>query len=478
MKGKERIISTVLTIILCVQIFLIPANAISTSFIENHFDMLLYDDDGNGIDNDDIIHTPPSEMSCGYVAMSMILSYYDTYWHDSFVPDEFERSDGEIVNLDWQSGIYSAKEDRLVETFSATSEADAWTEWEENGGDFAGFATNYKENYLQPYLISIGKQLGYHNDDDESVYVLSCAELANVLRTYLNGRGISEEMVEVKMAYGNDISLFSTMQSLIENNQPVIYFGMPKENNDAKGSGEKTKKIGHFLVAYALTDNNEDIKLHTGWAGDELQYVSNTQYSEDNCIIWLDINETLFPHVHSYNYMSSDTNELFCACQIYSSHCEHFNVNNHITEKYYDNIKHWDGCHCGAIIGNVEFHDFSYSFSNNYSHWISCNQCDYIETEIHEHYWVSISSEKHQTKCICGHTNGIKAKHTESQYVYKTIMLHSITCVCGYVFGTATHSIVTDGPLKSHCSECGAVFNTGSDIIIKGSEDDFEIRIE
>ena len=41
-----------------------------------------------------------------------------------------------------------------------------------------------------------------------------------------------------------------------------------------------------------------------------------------------------------------------------------------------------------------------------------------------------------------------------------------------YHTGFNVKIIVTDGPLKSHCADCEAVVNTGSDIIIKRKEDE------
>ena len=81
----------------------------------------------------------------------------------------------------------------------------------------------------------------------------------------------------------------------------------------------------------------------------------------------------------------------------------------------------------------------------------------------------SISSTHHQQVCACGWTNGEASEHIMSRYLYKSKMLHSKICACGYT-ETAPHSIVADSDRVAHCTDCGAVFDITSDIIIKKND--------
>ena len=81
----------------------------------------------------------------------------------------------------------------------------------------------------------------------------------------------------------------------------------------------------------------------------------------------------------------------------------------------------------------------------------------------------------HELMCACYQGSGIIEGHYAYEYIYSTKFAHRIVCECGFAMGMATHTMVTDGPTQSHCAECGAVFNTGSDIIIKRKEEDQEM---
>ena len=110
MKKVVKFIFIILIFVTINVILLVPTYAIS-SCVEDHFSNLKTTTDEES--GTDIIRTPPSENSCPYTAMSMLLSFYDTYWNDRFVDEHY----------DWQAGTYNATTDTLAETFSAKDEA-------------------------------------------------------------------------------------------------------------------------------------------------------------------------------------------------------------------------------------------------------------------------------------------------------------------------------------------------------------------
>ena len=77
MKNKAiKLVSSVLIfVILLVGSFSFPAYAISTSCVNDHFNRLIT----TGYEESQIIRTPPSENTCPYVALSLLLTFYDTY---------------------------------------------------------------------------------------------------------------------------------------------------------------------------------------------------------------------------------------------------------------------------------------------------------------------------------------------------------------------------------------------------------------
>ena len=238
------------------------------------------------------------------------------------------------------------------------------------------------------------------------------------------------------------------------------------------------------MIAYGI-DENGNILLHTGWqnnphkvlivneeTADEYSDDIITDYIYNKEIIWLEINEESLPHTHAYNYIEKNTQELLCSCQIYSSHPEH--ENNH---KYFQktNANHlYEECACGEKT-IIHVHDREYSNVSNYIHTEACTMCDYLESVFHSYGLISISSTQHQQVCACGKRGSIY-DHSESGYKNKNSTQHNIVCSCGYVMGTASHNLVPSGNQRYRCTDCGALLNALSDIIIKKDDPEYELR--
>ena len=78
-------VALILSVVILVSICAIPSSAAldinvgNKTILEHYFEMA-------GVKTSETQHfiPPNAEGSCGYVAMSMVLSYYDTYWHKDF----------------------------------------------------------------------------------------------------------------------------------------------------------------------------------------------------------------------------------------------------------------------------------------------------------------------------------------------------------------------------------------------------------
>ena len=84
--------------------------------------------------------------TCGQVAMSMVLSYYDFYWNNNFVPTIYN-ADGTSHEMGWQNGIYNSEYSAVYETITAIPETSAWN----NGNgwdDFRDFAEYHENDFL------------------------------------------------------------------------------------------------------------------------------------------------------------------------------------------------------------------------------------------------------------------------------------------------------------------------------------------
>lgn len=88
------------------------------SCVEEHFGYiqeLSYSDDDSDDDSDIYLYPSNPIGSCPYVAMSLLLSYYDAYWRDGFVPNDYETP-----------GIINQQSGRIWQEFHFSLENDDW----------------------------------------------------------------------------------------------------------------------------------------------------------------------------------------------------------------------------------------------------------------------------------------------------------------------------------------------------------------
>ena len=374
--------------------------------------------------------------TCTHSAMSMLLSFYDFYWSDAFVPTIYE-ADGSYHQMGWENGIYNSTTNTVVETFTAYPEANAWDIW---SGDFQGFADYYDFKYLQPYLMSIAdreivsSQIG--------IVGLLDFQVVRVLEEYLSAKQLGPERgVSVHIEYGfptqsnlnaSRETLFNTMKEKINEGHPVMFLGLDHIDVLPDFIDETDWGIyAHAMVAYDVIGNgeNEDIILHTGWNGDETQYFNSTPYSSLNSAIWIEIDDEKLPHECTRKYRDYiDPNKTYCACQVYSTHPNH--SNNHLYKDEIDSDNHFSKCHCGKI-SNIQPHDLTYSYYSETQHNESCSECEYHEVVNHEYNIPhSPTNTYHSLKCACG----VISSETEEHYAYRyenlNKSLHTVYCKC------------------------------------------------
>ena len=470
-KHIKKIISILLaSTLMILGIFATSVSAISGTCVENHFQTL--------VDNTNQHVSPNIDGSCGYVAMSSLLAFYDSYWHEDFVPDY----------LEWNVGSYSSLTDTLANTFSAESEYDAEYYWPYDNEDY--FET-YENTYLEPYLYSIGVQENCHTFKT-SEYGLFNFDVKKILETYLYDTcGFTEQQITVHQSqnYWDYTSVETEIKEIVNSGHPVLYFGaytnLPGFDlsnidllniNIEFGVNELISEFigGHVMVAYAVADNNgvEDVKLHTGWnlsdSSDRYQWLSETEFSHISSIIWLEIHEEYLPHVCSNNHFDTFTKTNICTCQIYAS--MHLGHSTHMYRNKQDNEKHWKECLCGDIT-DVSFHNLTCGYMNSFEHYIYCDGCSYSLDEDHIYEYEFLSSTQHIKSCYCGEASTSSEEHYAFSYSSQNNMRHSIYCACGHYMGTGTHTMISHGRYST-CMLCGVRVDMFTDITIKGIGDD------
>ena len=218
--------------------------------------------------------------TCAFVAMSMLLSYYDTYWNDTIVED----------NLEWQQGRYDISTDYLYSTFNANEEVAAWNNWT---GNKKQFVEENKGKYLQSYLIDMCNELPII--DEAGVFAYQTQDL---LEYYLyEKRPFTENQITVHFYRAHNDSekeiMINTAKSLIENGHPVIFSGLDAEITEDETIGDGYADLGaHSMIGYDYeeTEGAYDINLNLCCNNSIRQTIRTTQFQYVNSIIRIEIN--------------------------------------------------------------------------------------------------------------------------------------------------------------------------------------------
>lgn len=176
--------------------------------------------------------------SCGYIALSMLLSYYDNYISDNIIDEKYDVS------------INNSTNDFISNRISPGTKS------EENYHiDINNYKTYYdyiedtKNFNFHTYLISLGIDLGINkkNDDD---YGTLLKDREKVLKTYLDIRGINYTIVsKEKNLFTNSVRNF--VIDNIKQGYPVLI-------------GVKNETYAHACIAYEYDEAEDKIYCHLG----------------------------------------------------------------------------------------------------------------------------------------------------------------------------------------------------------------------
>ncbi|MBR3876053.1 MAG: hypothetical protein IKJ25_04670 [Clostridia bacterium] len=467
-------VALILSVVILVSICAIPSSAAldinvgNKTILEHYFEMA-------GVKTSETQHfvPPNAEGSCGYVAMSMVLSYYDTYWHKDFVSE----------NLEFDEGEYDPEDEVIKKIFNAESENIALNakRLANSQYGFTDFVNDYKDTYLQPHLINMDR---YDNPLllIPGLFGILDGTMVNTLRTYLYDEcGFTEDEVVVNImreSESSDLALYNKMKEQIDLGNPVIYYGSKSVCDiDITSFDDWAKVAGHYMIAYDVctNDGDEDIKLNLGWnlsEGNTTVFLSDCEFNNNNSIVWLEINKTLLTHEHDKNYYNSDAGEYICACQIYSTHSAH--DTNHMSidsnDGCYNSTHHWNNaCHCGdpGPASTVNPHNLSYTYIEIPStiHFEDCADCGYARYAEHTYnQLVKVSDAYHISTCACGATSSATEAHYAYRYEPFNNSLHTVYCECGKEW-TEPHVVssgaYTSGKKYAPCLACGSLVTIG-----------------
>lgn len=425
---KRKFVSTLLIISLLLSVFGINASATVVEYntvAHHHFENL----EG---------HVPQNvNGSCSYVATSMLLSFYDSYWNDGIVAENYEGTRPSCApTTDYPNGVARYKTENIE-----------WRDYEEDGGSYSEFIYSSNSNgmlidqYFHLYLLSLGIAQGFYEDgaNSESFGITFEQQAANLdfyfdLRFgqndyYLPYGETNEDIpfnIHVLYEFSPGSSRETVLQIIkeqVESGNPVLYRGSRLLTEEEETENINTSslvndgKIGHALLAYNVEDNG-DVELHTGYTTDSYSKISTTEYDLRIGVLWIEINEEILPHSCSNNYYWYPTQSNICSCIAYK---------------------------------------------------------DLHPAHIHENSgeYVSIDANGHTYECIWGDTVEESHNHVSSSSISNS--LHNSTCSCGYVF-TEMHHFKQISPRYLSCIYCGYIrdeWGSGGNVIM-GTEENEE----
>ena len=430
------------------------------------------------------------ESTCGYVAAGMLLSFYDSYWNDNFIQEDYD--------------VYGEIEASTYEIVSSPG-INRENDWREESGytDYNDYIDDNYEDFFHLKLLQIGRDelklcdftlkewLNYifRNIPLETDWLININDVSDVIEKYLSGltaivgenKTISDCVTVSTMcswdlndAYDDsNLAVRNEMISKIKNGIPVLYFGYSEEDDS-----------GHFMIAYDYDEDNDEIYFHTGWRGDTSMTNKEPEafiFDLNTAILWLEITDTTFLHSHAMNYSTSTMENAFCSCQLFSTHPAH--ESNHISisgNSGCDGTNHWtNGCHCGKPSPDsvVTPHDLSYVYTpGSDTHYQECEGCGYSDFVYHNYNQLtSVSDTHHANACKCGAVSSTQEAHTPSRYVSNSTSSPSIYCRCGHLISQDLHEMIIISPRLSKCIHCGYVRDTSiPGQIIMGIEEEYD----
>lgn len=406
-KLKMKILSLILVISLLLSVFVIYAsadeNTLEYSSVAHHY----FESLGS--------HIPPNvHGSCVYVAMSMLLSFYDMYWSDCFVEKNYEYN-GYTSAFSWEdfpNGTPWINIERIEEGSDIETDETA----------YRSFVQTASSNNLHPYLISIGisENVG-HEVDNDTGFGIDIDETIEVLNKYLNLIFGTANYYAEDGNYNPDLpvtihavaeywpgqsrdSVLSAVRNQVIQGNPVIFGGHTNSASKEKGdssttTGSNNSKAGHAMIAYHVTED-ADILLNTGHTGNRFDSVENTIYQTDIDAVWLEINENILPHKCSnkYLFMTNSNSFYTCSCNAYKTlhpkhkHSYSIQLIDANTHKYQCNYG------CDAII---EHHALKHVSLDNSYHNDICN-CGYITAS--PHIFVNTANPRYMRCTMCSYT--------------------------------------------------------------------------
>lgn len=244
-----------------------------------------------------------SHGTCSYVALGMLLSFYDTYWDDTIIPEAYDVSsafDSSALDSDAPAALPFSLESPGI-SFEDNKKVASLS-----NSEYMDFIESTSSTCFQSRLITIKKQIfgNFSFESDENPYGMTFTEIQNLLGRYLFlYRDFQVDDFSSSYNVKGDDTTRQFVVERINEGMPVLIMA----TSETLGA--------HSMIAYDYDAASDTIFAHPGWRnedGEALTHASLKQlgFSMIESAITLNINRS---HSHSDNYVSS-SEESFCSC--------------------------------------------------------------------------------------------------------------------------------------------------------------------
>lgn len=254
--------------------------------------------------------------SCGYVALGMLMTYYDTYCKDSFVAEQFEEK-ASLSNNYFSEVIPSAGAKSEKNLLAGITGNESYAD----GNDYYNrIVVPNASSFLHLNLIQLGNSLNYYDSSaGRGAGGLTNTELIQLTDNYLyTDRGFdrNEIKLEVEQQRENEtldsanVRISPLVVDKVMQGIPVLIATRVSENSSS----------AHAMIAYDWDGSR--LYVHTGWmseeGGETQTHVALTSlpYQQIMLAISLDIN---MEHNCTDNnvYTNGDIIKSYCPCVNY-----------------------------------------------------------------------------------------------------------------------------------------------------------------
>lgn len=232
--------------------------------------------------------------SCGYIALAMLLSFWDNFWDDNLIDNKYETSTS-VRNQD----IFNSESPGTIrEEVSGDSNTTA--------RQYYDIVNNYQNDYFHYKMIKVGDELSYINLNNSAPYGMYPSYYSPVLERYLTSRGYTTNQYEIVTNNSDSETIRNTAISYITMGIPVL-MGVEKQEGGF-----------HAVIAYDYSVSEDNIFGHSGDYRDQSTTHDNIDqtYKSYQHMVALIPKYSNWEHVCSDAYYSGEGEDMdyFCSC--------------------------------------------------------------------------------------------------------------------------------------------------------------------